>query len=381
MRKIYVILFWVCGIMGATTFIQCSHKSSESVNDNTSLTIEPVVINIEEAISKANDKIPTIEADSNDVIYFDASGNASLSDFEVQDISDDKILLSSKGSVFVYEMPSGKCVQTLSKKGDGHDEYKNIVSASFLPSSNIGVLESIWQDTSSNIIEYDSLQNVVSRTSIPFVGDLIRLSDGDEFISPKAISRNGGDSKIYHFDNKFNIIDSLDCNKHYTEGSVFFMFEYINKYSRTPSLVLRDTLFHITSDFQFKPVIFLDLGGKGMPEGFSRRNYDSFENYQKDYAKFIDPTLLQELCGMLFARIEHENKIYFCIWEIETGTLLYSHTPTSSEWGFNLNIGGTIVNQWPVGEWNDKLMFYLPQDSNPGLAFIPVSKVKKALLQ
>lgn len=391
MRKVYLIFTWMWCLLTSLVFFGCSSKQSEVTRDTSADDVvvkAPVIVKVEDAISKANGKVLNVDVDETDIVGFELGDNAVLSDFAIQDIVDDKILLLSGNSLQVYEMPSGRFVQKLSKRGEGRDEYRNIAAAVLSADGNdIAVVESRWQDTSSKIIEYDNQQNVVSQQPFPFIGDLVRWHSGEGFLAPNAVSVNGGESKIYRINGNFEIVDSLSCNRQYRKGTAFNMSESIDRLSKVPAVILRDTLFHISSDFQLTPFIILDYGGKGMPEGFSRRNYDNYDKYLKDYAAMIISSQVQELGGLFFARLENENKVYYSIWGVETGELLYSRQATDSVWGFSLNIGETVYNQWPIGEWEGKLIFYLPdyvisemtgnEDSNPGLALIPISQIKE----
>lgn len=393
MRKVYLILTWTWCLLTSLVLFGCSSKQSDVARDMSADDVvvkAPAIVKVEDAISMANGKALNVDVDKTDIVGFELGDNAVLSDFAIQDIVDDKILLLSGNSLQVYEMPSGRFVQKLSKRGEGRDEYRNVAAAVLSADGNdIAVVESHWQDTSSKIIEYDNQQNVVSQQPFPFIGDLVRWHNGEGFLAPNAVSVNGGESKIYRINHSFEIVDSLSCNKQYRKGAAFNMSESIDRLSKVPAVILRDTLFYISSDFQLTPAIILDYGRKGMPEGFSRRNYDNYDKYLKDYAAMIIPSQLQELGGLLFARLENENKVYYSIWSVETGELLYSRQARDTEWGFSLNIGETVFNQWPIGEWEDKLIFYLPdyvisemtgnEDSNPGLALIPISQIKELL--
>lgn len=384
-------LFEVVYLLIFFALIGCSSKSSEIVQqENEGVVGDITIITVGTAISTPNGKVLNIEVERKDLVIFEAPGDAVLGEYEIEDFADGKMLLMSGNSLFVYEMPSGKFVQKLSKRGEGRDEYRNVAAAVLASDGgNIAVVESRWQDLTSKIKKYDRGQNAVGQISLPFVGDLVRMHNGEGFVAPKAISHNGGASKIYHLNESFEIIDSLDLNKQYAKGKAFNVWDSVDKLSQEPEVILRDTLFHITPDFQLIASLCLDYEGKGMPEGFSRSNYDNYDSYLRDYAEMIIPTQLQELGGMLFARLENNGKVYYSIWNAETGKLIYSCRATDAEWGFTLRIGETEFKQWPIGEMNGRLIFYLPdyimsevtdnEDANPGLALVEVDKVRNIL--
>ncbi len=369
--------------------VQCNANSAHKEDDMLEVNI-PTTIKVEDAISHLDSKVLNIPIGSEDIVSFELSNNSLLGEFSIQDIVYDKILLQSGNSLFAYQLPSGKFLHQLSKLGEGNGEYRNIAAAVFASNDiDIAVLESRWQDDFSNIIVFDRAQTIVSRTQIPLIGDLIRLRQKNMFVAPNTITFTGGDSKLYYVNGDFQIVDSVECNKHYSEREVFKIWESIDKLGSVPAVILRDTLFNISSDYSLTPILHLDYNGKGVPDNFSLKNYKNYDQYINAYAEMIYPTQLQKLGDKLYARLEYNNKVYYSIWDSKTGKLLYSKQAKDSEWGMKLHIGESSFNQWPIGEWNEKLIFYIPdyiiseitedEDSNPGLAFVPINQIDSIL--
>ena len=391
MSKSVNILTWSSCILILLFMAQCKTKSAHNEKDQVDFCDSlPTLIKAEDAFNHLHSKGLNIPISRENITCFEIRENSILGEFAIHDFVDNKILLQSGNSLFVYELPSGKFLQKLSKFGDGNGEYRNITAAVFAPDkSDIAVLESRWQDESSNVIVYDGNQKIVSRTRLPIIGNLIRFRPKNGFIAPNAVTAAGGNSKLYHLNDNFQIVDSIDCNKHYPERAVFNMSEYIDKLSRVPTMILRDTLFNVSSDFSLTPILYLDYNGKGVPENFSRKNYKTYDQYLKASAEMIFPTQLQALGDKLIARLEYHDKVYYAIWNAKTGELLYSRKAKESDWGMKLHIGEAVFNQWPIGEWDGKLIFYIPdymmseitenEDSNPGLGFVPTDHIDNIL--
>ncbi len=360
----------------------CASKSNDVADANNPVT----VINFCDSTTAVNNQI-IIPIDLDNIIAFEDSEDWASKGFGTDVVGDDMIITNGS-DVFLYNIPTGKKIRSVSHLGKEQNEYRHI-SDVVCGDDGLWIVESHWQDSTSVLRLYGGTDNeLMSAIKKGHIGDLAACADSG-YLATNALSFAGGDFYLYRLDKSFNAVDSVFLKHRAPRKDIFQETIGIGHDGKSFITVFNDTIFSISQSLELAPVVALDYGDKKMPDSISHMKYPDINDFTKAISPYINLTWLKKCDDLLFSRYELEDNIYLSIFDCNTGERLLHSKITNDNYGLNLDVNSTTIYPEICGIWDGNLLIKIPADDAAkitgnacaAIAMLPIDTLRGKLSQ
>lgn len=322
-------------------------------------------IDLEKSVSDKANSGKSFVMDVTDVEPIVIDDSIAVGSFMIAGADDNNVVLYDRERIMIFDR-QGYLQSTIAKKGNGPQEYVNMISVyADMDSRQVYVTDSHkW-----NVLRYTFEGEYIDVFHDESCGHVGGFPGGNLIMcySPYSASR----SCFGIFDKKWNLLRESTLRKTEIESRIlaFDVTELFNGECFFKK-VFEDTLYSVTNNTD-RPFLIIDKG-----------KYKAPDDYYKTYSsqgKYILGETVSMADDYLFLEFEFDGKMYRDVWDTSSGALLFRSEIAQEDDlpGFPVEVAGKTVYCWPNYVSGDELycvLIYpeakkifpdLSEDSNP----------------
>lgn len=270
-----------------------------------------------------------------------------LSYANVRGVYGDNIYIQEDNLLMIFNMADGKCVSSIDRTGQGPKDYVMLHFAYPSPANGDWVA---WDIRGRKIVRYQADGRFVG--AYPADIDCICPDGKNRWAAQKNVVE-GETQMIYIYDDNFNITDSIQTSliRSFMKPNTLYPF------NGEPSLLAADTLYRVSPENKFTPVIAFSLGNYLSPD-YKENQFDKLlaeRNNYINYNFFGDGKV-----GCIYYSFNDKMTLQF--YSLEDGNLLLSKIASQEQFfeGIDFNADGmtykvTLMEQNP----SDNTFFFM----------------------
>lgn len=265
-----------------------------------------------------------------------------LSYANVRGVRGDIIYIQENNRLMTFNMKTGRCVSSFDHTGPGAEEY-NILSPAF-PSEVNG--DWVAYDVSGQkIVRYTQEGKFIG--SYPAAIDCL-CPDQEKWVGQKNVAE-GYNQVIYLYDDRFELTDTIQTHL----PRYLLTPNTLETFNGRPVMKAQDTLFTVTADNSFVPVIAFNLANYSMPY-FKEDEFEKMMLTRWHYLKF-DFNGVGRLAGISY---QFNEKVTLQFYSLNDNSLIYSASVFPAHFnGFPYIANGTKYNIVPMGQPTKEMVF------------------------
>ncbi len=279
------------------------------------------------------------------VIPLETSDSVLLRRCDIQEVTDDYIIISDHGTVYFFDR-AGNLSHKFNRRGNGPGEY-------------VSINEIVLDETRKTVYVHDYSRRIINRYT--YEGKLLDHFKNDS-IASMGITEDGEfvasfspSEKWTHlvgvYDSNWNPVNSFIENDFQNEKTNLFIINTVNSFNGRPCIYTNDTLFRITATGTEAELV-IDKGPLRLPEEIAsdvRRKRERDRYIWGDYGFLTG--------NYYFLYFNYDGKGYYDLWDLSSATLIGRNVLESfgEKPGLPFRIDGKTVYAWPLFADGDKI--------------------------
>jgi hypothetical protein len=330
----------------ALFIVSCTDRSSQDI------VVLPVFQNINETRGAASG-VDIVK--SHRVIPLETSDSVLIGRGWIESVTDDRLILTDNQTVYFFNPADGSLKSKFKRQGRGPGEYIDLGNLELSPD---GSKIYISDYGSRNINVYTPEGRSLDRFTVDSIVDFLVDGQGRFFASYPPF--RGWRNLVGVYDADWKTLATYFPNPPLGDRVITLWPHYmLSRFNGEPHILLADTLWHLSPE-RATPMLTHDKGSLRAPEDvaldFRQQDEVGHRYILQDYGRLAG--------NYYFLGFYYNRGMYFDLWDISTGELLYRNIATGpeSKYGVAFNLDGKTVYAWPSFAQGNKVYCLLGFD-------------------